>query len=163
MSNRYTPLKAATAAVALGLMTFCASALAQDVTISDPHNIANLRGGPLVETPDAPAINKVVNSDKRQVRNYPDQPPVIPHKIDGYQIDLNANKCMTCHSRTAVGESQAPMISVTHFADRDGQFLATVSPRRYFCTQCHVSQDDTPPLIQNTFKDVDSVLKSGSE
>ena len=30
-------------------------------------------------------------------RNYPDQPPLIPHAIEGYALDLNANKCLTCH------------------------------------------------------------------
>ena len=28
------------------------------------------------------------NTSEREVRNYPEQPPVIPHSIDGYQIDL---------------------------------------------------------------------------
>ena len=34
-------------------------------------------------------------------RNYPEQPPVIPHSIDGYQIDINVNKCLSCHARAA--------------------------------------------------------------
>ena len=58
----------------------------------------------------------------------------------------------------AVEISQAPMVSITHFMSRDGQFLASVSPRRFFCTQCHVTQTDAKPLIANTFVDVDSVL-----
>ena len=53
-------------------------------------------------------------------------------------------------------QSQAPMISVTHFMDRDGQVLAAVSPRRYFCTQCHVAQTEAQPLVANTFQDIDS-------
>ena len=113
---------------------------------------------PLAEESSPDPLPGVINSDRRQVRNYPDQPPLIPHKIDNYQIDLNVNKCLSCHSRTAVGDSQAPMISVTHFMDRDGQTLATVSPRRYFCTQCHVVQHDAEPPVVNGFLDVDSVL-----
>lgn len=113
---------------------------------------------PINEEVQAEPIPEVINSDIRQVRNYPDQPPLIPHKIDNYQIDLDANKCLTCHSRTAVEVSQAPMISVTHFMDREGQTLATVSPRRFFCTQCHVVQNDVKPLVVNTFVDVDAVL-----
>lgn len=50
------------------------------------------------------------------------------------------------------------MISVTHFMDREGQTLATVSPRRYFCTQCHVTQTDAKLLVTNDFVDVDAVL-----
>ena len=45
------------------------------------------------------------------------------------------------------------MISVTHFMDRDGQMLADVTPRRYFCNACHVSQTDAKPLVANTFRD----------
>lgn len=50
------------------------------------------------------------------------------------------------------------MLSVTHFMDRDGQILAAVSPRRYFCTQCHVSQFDVKPPVSNDFVDADSLL-----
>ena len=50
------------------------------------------------------------------------------------------------------------MVSITHFMNRDGQFLASVSPRRYFCTLCHVTQQVTRPLVGNDFVDIDSVL-----
>jgi cytochrome c-type protein NapB len=46
------------------------------------------------------------------------------------------------------------MISVTHFMTRDGQMLADVSPRRYFCTACHVPQAEVAPLVDNTFRDM---------
>ncbi|KZL05153.1 Periplasmic nitrate reductase, electron transfer subunit precursor [Pseudovibrio axinellae] len=122
------------------------------------ETISEMRNADILTQDAAPRISKVVNSDERQVRNYPEQPPLIPHKIDGYQIDKRLNKCMTCHSRTAVEQSQAPMISVTHFMNREGQFLASVSPRRFFCTQCHVTQTEAKPPMENTFVDVDDVL-----
>ena len=124
---------------------------------ADP--ITTLRGADLKTSPPAPIMTKKVNSDIRQVRNYPEQPPVIPHNIRGYQIDLKTNKCLSCHSRTAIGQSQAPMVSITHFMDRDLQVLATVTPRRYFCTQCHVPQHQTKPLVENSFIDADALLK----
>ncbi len=65
---------------------------------------------------------------------------------------------MSCHSRVATGQSQAPMVSITHFMDRDGQTLATVSPRRYFCNQCHVVQTEAQPLVGNDFIDIDTLL-----
>lgn len=108
-----------------------------------------------------PTMPKVENTDQKRVRNYPEQPPTIPHHIRGYEISTNANKCLSCHSRTRTGESQAPMVSVTHFMDRDFQVLATVSPRRYFCNQCHVIQENSKPLVENTFTDVEDVLKNG--
>jgi cytochrome c-type protein NapB len=46
------------------------------------------------------------------------------------------------------------MISITHFMDRNGQMLADVTPRRYFCTGCHVQQTDAKPLVGNTFEDM---------
>ncbi|NRB19045.1 MAG: nitrate reductase cytochrome c-type subunit [Rhodobacteraceae bacterium] len=124
------------------------------------ESVATLRAGtPLAEQGELPQIAKRLNTDLRQVRNYPEQPPLIPHKIDGYQIDINVNKCLQCHSRAAVGDSQAPMVSITHFMNRDNQFLASVTPRRYFCTQCHVPRSDAPDLVENTFVDVDQVLE----
>ncbi len=36
--------------------------------------------------------------------------------------------------------------------DRDGNIVGGTSPRRYFCLQCHVSQSDVEPIIQNEFK-----------
>jgi cytochrome c-type protein NapB len=49
------------------------------------------------------------------------------------------------------------MISVTHFQDRDGQVLSDVTPRRYFCTACHVQQTDVPPLVPNRFQDAKDI------
>ncbi|HCY61512.1 MAG TPA: periplasmic nitrate reductase electron transfer subunit [Oxalobacteraceae bacterium] len=112
----------------------------------------------LNETTNPPPLLNPDNSDVRRQRNYAMQPPVIPHKVEGYQIDKNANRCMMCHARTRTQESQAPMISVTHFMDRQGNFLAELSPRRYFCMQCHVPQANVNPLIENRFIDADAIL-----
>lgn len=148
MAHRYI------AFAALAVAALAGTASAQD------GGIATLREGtPLDQNAPAQRMADVINSDIRQVRNYPDQPPVIPHQIDNYQIDLHVNKCLTCHSRTAVEISQAPMVSVTHFMNREGQTLAAVTPRRFFCTQCHVPQTDAQPLVENGFLDVDSVLE----
>jgi cytochrome c-type protein NapB len=51
------------------------------------------------------------------------------------------------------------MISVTHYMDREGNFLADVSPRRYFCEQCHVTQTNAAKLVGNDFKDIDQLLR----
>jgi len=128
---------------------------AQDqATVSLP-----LRGPtPLDAIAPAPPMTPQRNTSEREVRNYPEQPPVIPHSIEGYQVDLNGNKCLSCHARSRTGESQAPMISITHFMDRDGQFLATISPRRYFCTACHVPQHEAKAPVSNDFVDIDSLL-----
>jgi cytochrome c-type protein NapB len=118
-----------------------------------------LRGStPLDTEGPAPRMTPLRNTSEKEIRNYPEQPPLIPHSIDGYQVDLNGNKCLTCHARARTGDSHAPMLSITHFMDRDGQFLASVSPRRFFCTQCHVPQHETKAPVENDFVDIDTLL-----
>ena len=115
----------------------------------------------LTDEADPPRMLPQANMDIRQIRNYPEQPPVIPHTIEAYQIDKNVNQCLSCHARARTGDSQAPMVSITHFMDRDGQFLASVSPRRYFCNQCHVPQYTVQPPVENGFVDVDTLISGG--
>ena len=148
-------LRRAGLAVPALFLLFCSAALA------DP--IATLRGSEISQESEPPTLSNPSNSDLRKARNYPEQPPTIPHKIRDYQVDLYANKCLTCHSRRATEESQAPMVSVTHFTDREGQVRAFISPRRYFCNQCHVPQIDARPLTGNTFVDVDDIVTGFKE
>ncbi len=108
---------------------------------------------PMSDVP-APPLARPITDDKRLMRNYPEQPPIIPHSIDNYQLTLKTNRCLDCHRRQFTEGSGAPMISVTHFMDRDGQVLADVTPRRYFCTECHVQQTDAVPLVPNDFQDM---------
>jgi nitrate reductase (cytochrome), electron transfer subunit len=118
--------------------------------------VNGLRGtAPLDREPAAPAMQKPVNDDVRRGRAFAMQPPVIPHQIENYQVDRNFNKCMTCHGRERTQESQAPMVSVTHYMDRQGEFRAEISPRRYFCVQCHVPQLEVKPPVENRFLDVE--------
>jgi|SRR6476646_5420764 cytochrome c-type protein NapB len=139
--------------LALALLVASVSTLAMAQTFSA------LRGPtPLDQEGQPPAMTPELNTSEREVRNYPEQPPVIPHSIEGYEVSVHANKCLSCHARSRVRESQAPMISITHFADRDGQFLASISPRRYFCTECHVPQHDVKPPVANDFVDIDTLL-----
>ena len=119
---------------------------------------------PVAFTDELPAspIPADVTDDRRVARNYPEQPPVIPHNVRDYQINLNTNRCLTCHSRQFTEAVQAPMISITHYMDRDGQMLGQVSPRRYFCMQCHVPQTAAQPFVPNEFKDIDSLISRPS-
>jgi nitrate reductase (cytochrome), electron transfer subunit len=142
----------ATILIAMALGTFAAAALAADA----PRLIGPT---PALESPPAPPLARTLDTEGRpSMRNYPEQPPVIPHPIEGYQLSLATNRCLTCHRRQYTEASGAPMISVTHYMDRAGQMLADVSPRRYFCTQCHVGQTDAQPLVENTFVDMDELV-----
>lgn len=153
----------------VGMLNLCVDVDAEPADIHiDPegkNQVASLRKGTALnnENPNPAVLQDEQNKDLRFKRAYPMQPPPIPHKITAYQIDLNANKCMSCHARTRTEDSQAPMISVTHFMDREGNFLADVSARRYFCTQCHVPQVERDALIENTFKDVHQMIVKQQE
>jgi len=126
---------------------------------ADLRQIDALRRGIPVDQEAAPQpLWRVQNMDVKRERAYPMQPPTIPHAIDGYQVDKNSNRCMLCHARANAEKFQAPPVSVTHYMDRDDQFLATISSRRYFCNQCHVVQTDAPLLVGNTFETIDQVL-----
>jgi cytochrome c-type protein NapB len=135
-----------------GMLVFAGGAIyAQNA----PQIVPRVTGAasPMGDVP-TPALARPVADDKRLMRNYPEQPPIIPHSIENYQLTLKANRCLDCHRRQFTEGSGAPMISVTHFMDRNGQVLADVTPRRYFCTACHVQQTDAQPLVPSTFKDM---------
>lgn len=111
------------------------------------------RGPTPIDKETTPArLGNAINDDNRLPRNYRYQPPVIPHRVDGYQVDKNFNKCLDCHARGKTTFTQAIPVSSTHYIDRSGKVLDRVSTRRYFCQQCHVAQDAVPPLVGNGFK-----------
>jgi len=122
------------------------------------EEVKSLRGDHAVDEPSStPQITRWQEDKEPIKRDYVQQPPLIPHSIEGYRINLKFNKCLTCHSWANYKEAKATKISQTHFEDREGQVLANVSPRRYFCTQCHVSQVDQKPLIENDFRPVQAI------
>ena len=146
---------------AVRLLALVAAALLGTVRAAEPS--ATLRGdAPASAAPEAPRMTGLDDSDRRRVRSYPEQPPIIPHDVEGYRIDLRSNKCLSCHARTRTAESGAPMVSITHFMDRDNQFRAAVTPQRYFCNQCHVAQRDVSLLVENDFVDIDTLLREGA-
>lgn len=139
---------AATALVLLSCVT-----LAQQVT--------SLRGPDALDATKPAEMLKKTHEDTQPLqRNYVQQPPLIPHEIRGYDVNLNNNKCLNCHSWKNYQKFNATKISQTHFKDRDGNELSDVAERRYFCLQCHVPQADAQPLIDNTFQPVDALDSS---
>jgi cytochrome c-type protein NapB len=119
---------------------------------------ASLRGLTQLDvTNKADPFKRIPKDRSPYVSDYVYQPPLIPHRIRGYEISTNANKCLSCHSFRRARDSGATKISVTHYGTREGRVLSDVSPRRYFCLQCHVTQSDTEVLVENDFKRVDSL------
>ncbi len=62
-------------------------------------DVQSLRGAMDLVDPSAPVAIKKVQPDRDPIpRDYVQQPPLIPHKIDNYKITLKFNKCLSCHS-----------------------------------------------------------------
>ena len=134
--------------LACGLMFLGAHmASAQD----GPVKLQGLRGGTPVSQDNPPTASHQERDHAVGDRDFVQQPPLIPHNTQGYQITRNFNKCMDCHAWQKTKASGATKVSVTHFRTREGQELDNISPRRYFCTQCHVPQTDAKALVDNTF------------
>ena len=122
--------------------------------------VQSLRGVNDLENQSNTVIVKKNIRDRDPIeRDYVQQPPLIPHHIKGYKINMKFNKCLTCHSWANYKAAGATKISQTHFSDRENNVMANVAARRYFCTQCHVPQADATPLVENTFEPLKIIHK----
>jgi cytochrome c-type protein NapB len=143
---------------ALVIASVVALAAGAQPTVPDKAFHDPLRGTtPLNEEAKPPLMWPTENSDVIRGRAYAQQPPTIPHKIDGYQLDKNANKCLECHAGSRAAETGAVPVGVSHYTNRAGETLGHLAPRRYFCTQCHVPQADAKPLVANTFSGIEDI------
>lgn len=122
--------------------------------MGDSGGLTSLRGDEVDASNKAEQLKRVPKDRAPLPRDYVHQPPLIPHQIRGYEIDKKANKCLSCHSWKMASQTGATRISPTHFETREGVTLGDVSPRRYFCLQCHVEQADAKPLVTNEFQPV---------
>ncbi|EPJ46757.1 MAG: nitrate reductase cytochrome c550-type subunit [Osedax symbiont Rs1] len=126
--------------------------LVSSVVFAANEGVMSLRSQSLDVQDPAEKLKNYPKENLQQPINYIQQPPLIPHHIRGYEVDRKTNKCLTCHSFKNFKRYGATKISVTHFINREGQALSDVSPRRYFCLQCHVPQVKAKPLVENTFE-----------
>lgn len=136
--------------VLLGLTSALAAMFTSAFATAD--SLASLRGtAGITEASLAPLKARVINDKENVERTFEDQPPVIPHKTEKYQVNLRENQCLDCHSKETAKEKDASAVSESHYETRDGQRLNTLAARRFFCEQCHVPQVDAPPLVENAF------------
>jgi nitrate reductase (cytochrome), electron transfer subunit len=135
------------AAATVGL--FMAASVAQE---GGKSGLKGLSDTPMNETNPAPDVIKQQVPAGGFGRAYRQQPPLIPHKVEGYQITTENNACMSCHDWPGNTRVNAPKISETHYVDRQGVRLDKVAGTRYFCQQCHVPQADAKPLVGNAFQ-----------
>lgn len=134
--------------LAATLLAVCPPALAADA----PVQLQSLRGDTPIDQTVEPEVVRIQRDQPPIPRSSRVEPPLIPHSIRGYQITKNFNKCMDCHAWSKAKDTGATKVSQTHFKDASGRELSNITPGRYFCNTCHVSQTDTKPLVANTFQ-----------
>ncbi len=135
-------------ALALG---FSIAVLSAQANAQESGPVQSLRGViEIDEINEAPPV-AALKAGRRFDKAYRQQPPMIPHKIDKYQINVKVNQCLRCHDWPYNVQEGAPKISETHYTDRNGVALDKVTRSRWFCTQCHVNQRDVPMLVGNDF------------
>lgn len=118
---------------------------------STAKELKTLRDQGVAEQEMAPPLHQIDESGN-QARAYRQQPPLIPHKVDKYQVDLKVNQCLRCHGWPYNDQFKAPKVSETHYVDRAGNRTDDVARTRWFCNQCHVPQTDAKPLVENLFQ-----------
>lgn len=131
--------------VALGLAAFAPGP-------SVGEEVRSLRGDVPLTVDDGTPVVLQYKEGGEYARNYRQQPPLIPHRIEKYEIDLKVNQCLRCHDWSHNKEMGAPQVSETHYIDREGRRLDVVAGTRWFCTQCHVPQTDAKPLVDSDFR-----------
>ena len=136
----------AAAALLFGLLAGASGfATAQEKLVSERGNVAIQASSPV--------DHYRIERDRDPIpRNFEQQPPLIPHTVKGYNITQNFNQCMDCHSEARAKVTKATKVGISHYETREGSKLPNISPRRYFCMQCHVPQFDAKPLVENTFR-----------
>lgn len=127
--------------------------LAAGLAFAQSQSVVTLRGAVgITETNPAPVTHAQSKPAKGFGRAYRQQPPLIPHRIEGYQVNRAFNKCLSCHGWPQYARFGAPKVSETHYETRDGSDLDDVAGSRWFCTQCHVPQAAAPALVPSAFK-----------
>ncbi len=129
-------------------------ALVGGPSIANADELRSLRGSRTVDDLSmTPARAGVILPDEGlHERSYEGQPPMVPHKVKPERISLKNNQCLECHSDLNYKDLKATKIHDSHFVNRAGERLGSVSTRFYFCTQCHAQQIDKTPLVTNNFR-----------
>ena len=111
----------------------------------------SLRGADIEKTSAKPVKHKLVEQTGGFERSYKEQPPMVPHEVDKYEVNLKNNGCLKCHSAATYEKEKSPKVGDSHYITRDGKTLEKISSRRYFCNQCHAPQLKGDPLVENVF------------
>ena len=108
------------------------------------QEVLSLRGEVPIDEESAAPDTPRQNTAGRFARAYRQQPPLVPHRIAGYEIDLKVNKCLSCHDWPNSVEQGATKVSETHYVSRDGVALDRVAGTRWFCTSVPRAAGERP-------------------
>ncbi len=139
-------------ATVLGMIALFAAAMAAPKAMSQEPGVQSLRGTTAIDEAAPVEEIKKQATERRFPRAYRQQPPLIPHKVEKYQINLKVNQCLRCHDWPYNVDEGAPKISETHYVSRDRVALDKVARTRWFCTQCHVPQVRARAKVANSFR-----------
>lgn len=142
-------MKATVATFALTLLLAASAAASTELSAPAPDGLRP--GGTLAEEAPAPVIAPPERDIRPMARAHPYLPPVVPHHVRDHQLDLNANRCLSCHDVERAAAMLAPAMSRTHYRDRDGNVGEQVAGSRYFCLACHVAQQQVETPVGNDF------------
>lgn len=120
--------------------------------------VSSMRGSEVSASDTAPAEQPYLGSkpgaQKVIARTFKEQPPLIPHKVDGFD-DINAtdNACLDCHINDNFRGQKIPRAGKSHFVQTaDAKAPPELNMQRWQCNSCHVPQVDAKPLVENSFK-----------
>lgn len=115
--------------------------------------VNSLRGKTAIDAPSVTVQNTEWKDGEGKIdREFRVQPPMIPHKTEGYDINLQVHTCLGCHSWGNAKFVGATKVAISHYINRKGVQTADISGNRYFCVQCHAPQKKVAPLIPNEFQ-----------
>ena len=119
-------------------LTPCSAMLSSSAARS-PGRAAAEGPSPFTSEKPAPPMQRQ-NDDECGGALPPDQPPIIPHTTEGYRS--TASPINACPASADVHpQNQATTITMTHYKDRDGNFLVA-SRRDVRLRACHVAQTE---------------------
>jgi cytochrome c-type protein NapB len=125
---------------------------------SAAQQVNSMRGTDVTTIDNAPIVQPYLGSKPGQqaliVRTFKEQPPLIPHKVDGFDdITSTENSCLDCHSHSEFRGQKIPRAGKSHFvAPVSANAEPVLDMKRWQCNSCHVPQIDAKPLVENVFK-----------
>lgn len=148
----------------VGSFVLSAAVVAGFSTIVAADEVVSLRGDKSLFAKEVVASTKVylgAKPGKQKVygRAWDSAPPQVSHTLDKMTVNKNKNTCVECHDRDTYEMAEAPVMSDSHYKDRDGKALSQFYQGRYNCTQCHVPMVDARPIVANTFQGIPYVAK----